>query len=452
MDQSLIRPSGPLTYKVHTFGCKVNTYDTGLIQRNLNQSGLALSPMESEPRIHVLNTCAVTAEATKEAVKYIRRLKSKDPFCTVVITGCGAQVDTGFFSNLPGADLVIANSHKSQMPFIIEQYFKGEIKDKVFKSNIFKKEDLESGGGVEKEHTRSFLKIQDGCNSFCTYCIIPYARGKSRSLKVSDLIRRVQELSNQGVREIVLTGVHIGDYEDSEGGKNRTLEDLVEALLKNTKNVRFRLSSLEPVEISDRLLSLYSDQRMCPHFHMSIQSANTEVLHLMKRKYTQANVREALLKIQKQVPGAFVGMDVITGFCNETHEHFEDTYLTLAELPWTKIHVFPYSERPGTRAAQFVETVPQRDRSLRSQRLRELSLSRYESEALKQNGKQKEVLVLKQKDSTKLSVLSEDYWSIEVSLEMPTKLKAGDMTRCLVTGYDSASTKRMEGHLRGELL
>ena len=160
-----------LKYQVHTFGCKVNTYDSGLIQKNLSTSGFEFTKADEGTRIHVLNTCAVTAEATKEAVRTIRRLKVKDPFCTVVVTGCAAQVDTGSFSDLPGADLVVANSHKSQLPQIIEQFYKGEIKDKVFKSNIFKKEDLEVGGGVEKSHTRTFLKIQDGCNSFCTYCI-----------------------------------------------------------------------------------------------------------------------------------------------------------------------------------------------------------------------------------------------------------------------------------------
>ncbi len=147
-------------FKVHTFGCKVNTYDTGLLQKNMHNNGFM--NIEGEPRIHVLNTCAVTAEATKEAVRCIRRLKVRDPFCTVVVTGCAAQVDTGAFEHLPGADLVVANSHKGQLPELLKKYFNGELTEKVFRSNIFKKEDLEMGGGVEKSHTRTFLKIQDG--------------------------------------------------------------------------------------------------------------------------------------------------------------------------------------------------------------------------------------------------------------------------------------------------
>ena len=210
-------------YQIHTFGCKVNTYDSGLIQKNLLQNPVQL---RAGVKVHVLNTCAVTAEATKEATKLIRRIKAKEPFATIVVTGCAAQVDTDFFSNLPGADLIVANSHKGLLPEIIDQFFKGEIKDKVFKSNIFRKEDLEMGGGEEASHTRSFLKIQDGCNSFCTYCIIPYARGKSRSISIQDLTERIQGLSAQGIQEVVLTGVHIGDYEDN----GKVLEDLIEAL------------------------------------------------------------------------------------------------------------------------------------------------------------------------------------------------------------------------------
>ena len=365
-----------MKYQLHTFGCKVNTYDSGLIQKNLLRTGFELEAKKVESNIHVLNTCAVTGEATKEAVRLIRRIKAKNPLATVVITGCAAQVDTGAFENLPGADLVVANSHKGMLPQLLEQHFKGTLNQKVFKSNIFQKDDLESGGGEELLHTRSFLKIQDGCNSFCTYCVIPFARGKSRSIAVFDLVQKVNELYARGVREVVLTGVHIGDYEDEASGVKKNLSDLVSALLAKTKMPRFRLSSLEPVELTDSLMELYSDTRMCPHFHMSIQSANTDVLKNMKRQYGQAEVIQGLLKIEKMVPNAFVGMDVIVGFPTETEEQFEDTYKTLSELPWTRIHVFPYSERPGTYAARLEAAVPWEQRLHRAAQLRNLSLHR----------------------------------------------------------------------------
>jgi len=439
-----------LKFQVHTFGCKVNTYDTGLLQKNLQNNGFIYQ--DGDPRIHVLNTCAVTAEATKEAVRYIRRLKVRDPFCTVVVTGCAAQVDTGAFENLPGADLVVANSHKGQLPELLNKFFKGDLTEKVFKSNIFKKEDLEMGGGIEKTHTRTFLKIQDGCNSFCTYCIIPYARGKSRSIPIADLVQRVNDLHNDGIREVVLTGVHVGDYEDVIRGEKKVMEDLIEALITKTKMPRFRLSSLEPVELSERLLDLYQDDKMCPHFHMSIQSANSDVLDKMKRKYTQADVAHSLNQIHKRVKNAFVGMDVIVGFPTETHEQFEDTYLTLAELPWTKIHVFPYSERHGTRAVAYEETVPLQERQRRALRLRELSLHRFETLGREQVGMHKKVLVLK--NSAKGGqALSRDYWPVQIlGADEFVSHWSGQEVDVKILKYDHSNRARMEGHLIGEIL
>lgn len=442
-----------LKYQVHTFGCKVNTYDAGLIQKNLNAHGFApVVSGQKDARIHVLNTCAVTAEATKEAVRYIRRLKVKDPFCTVVVTGCAAQVDTGSFSGLPGADLIVANSHKGSLPDLLSKHFRGELTEKVFKSNIFKKEDLEAGGGIEKSHTRAFLKIQDGCNSFCTYCIIPYARGKSRSIPVMDLVQRINDLYAEGAREVVLTGVHIGDYEDVVGEKKYAMEDLIENLLARTKVPRFRLASLEPVEVSERLLELYQDPRMCPHFHMSIQSANTDVLFHMKRKYTQEDVRKSLTAIAKRVPNSFVGMDVIVGFPTETEEQFQDTYDTLASLPWTKLHVFPYSERQGTRAAAMDVSVYPHVRAERAARLRELSISRYTQEAQKQLGLVKKTLILKNAAKGGQG-LSHDYWPVEIEgAEGFVDHWSGQEIDVRITGYDHSNKQHMEGHLRGEVI
>lgn len=411
MDHPELTPVKRKEYEfvVHTFGCKVNTYDTGLIQKNLERGGLRLGTSKQNA-IHVLNTCAVTAEATQQAVRMIRKIKSKDPLATVVVTGCAAQVDTDAFENLAGADLVVANSHKGLLPQIIDQYFKSENKQKVFKSNIFKKEDLETGGGEELSHTRSFLKIQDGCNSFCTFCIIPYARGTSRSIPVKNLVDRIRELEQNSVKEVVLTGVHIGDYEDQE----LVLEDLVQSILEKTSVPRIRLSSLEPIELTDRLLSLYVNEKLCPHFHMSIQSADTEVLAAMKRKYTEQDVRKSLVTIAEMVPDAFVGMDVIAGFPTETEEQFENTYKVLSETPWTRLHVFPYSERQGTRAA-ILDQVPMSVRKERAARLRELSLHRLQSEALRQIGTLKQALVLK-KSSSHSQAVSRDYWNLDLGL------------------------------------
>lgn len=398
----------PYSFRIQTYGCKVNTYDSGLLQSRLVKNGFSLAT--SNPRVHILNTCAVTKEATREAVKTARRLKAKDPHALIVVTGCAAQVDTDEFTHVPGVDLVVANSHKGQLEGLIRQYYAGTLKDRIHKSNIFKKEDLEPGGGVESEHTRAFLKIQDGCNSFCTFCVIPFARGKSRSLPIDEIVRRVNELHEGGNKEVVLTGVHIADYND--GGQ--VLEDLVEEILENTQMPRIRLSSLEPGEVSDRLLEMYeSNDRLCPHFHMSIQSANSKVLFDMKRQYTAIQVEESLRSINERVPGSFVGMDVIAGFPGESDEEFLDSYERLKRLPWTRLHVFPYSQRPGTYATRRSDQVHPAQIKKRAQLLRELSDERWSESAKRQIGTVKTGLALRDG-----RLLTRDYWTVQ-AMETP---------------------------------
>ncbi len=404
-----------VTFQLATFGCKVNTYDSGLLEARLQKGGFS-AHLESarsneagpRPIVHILNSCAVTGEATQEAIRQARKLKREDPNCLVVMTGCAAQVDTDKLVEQPAIDLIVANSHKTNIVDLIRQSLDakralGEPIGRVHKSNIFKHDDLGAGGGLESSHTRAYLKIQDGCNSFCTFCVIPFARGKSRSLPIEDLRRRTNELLAEGAREIVLTGVHIGDYEFG-------LENLIEDLLLRTRVPRLRLTSLEPIELSDRLLELYADPRLCPHFHMSIQSASTSVLHRMKRKYSSSEVITALHNIYARIPSAFVGMDVIAGFPAESEAEFADTYGRLVESPWTRLHVFPYSERPGTYAARLKDKVDPVTIARRASRLRELSRERYLAKANEQIGSTKKVLVLRNGKG-----LTRDYWNIELT-------------------------------------
>lgn len=400
-----------MNFRIHTYGCKVNTYDSGLLQSRLRKSGFSDVTEGSEPQVHILNTCAVTKEATREAVKTARRLKAKNPLSLVVVTGCAAQVDTEEFTHVPGVDLVVANSHKGQLEDLIRAYYSGQLRERVHKSNIFKKEDLEAGGGTELEHTRAFLKIQDGCNSFCTFCVIPFARGKSRSLTVAEICARIRELEAGGVREVVMTGVHIADYRDGEN----VLEDLVEQVLAKTTVPRLRLSSLEPGEVSGRLLDLYrANDRLCRHFHMSIQSANSKVLKDMKRQYTAEAVESSLQEIAERVPGSYVGMDVIAGFPGESDEEFIDSLERLRRLPWTKLHVFPYSQRPGTFAARRQDQVPQVAIKRRAQMLRELSSERLAASAAAQVGQVKQALSLRNG-----GLLTRDYWNVVSEGQFP---------------------------------
>lgn len=440
-----------LNLQYHTFGCKVNTYDTGLIQKNLKNHAnlLSASPLmvaeTVKPAVHILNTCAVTKEATQQAVRLIRKLKAKEPFSTIVVTGCAAQVDTESFMDLPSVDLVVANSHKHELPFILDDFFRKRNTAKTFKSNIFKKEDLGVGGGEEDSHTRSFLKIQDGCNSFCSFCIIPYARGTSRSLKVKTLIDRVLELDSQNVQEVVLAGVHIGDYYDTD--QKLGLEGLIETILAKTKIQRIRLGSLEPIEVSDRLLDVFQDSRVCSHFHMSIQSAQSEVLKEMKRKYTRQDVESALHKIADKVPNSYVGMDVITGFPTESENDFKETMQSLASTPWTRIHVFPYSERKGTKAAVMETSVPYSVRKQRADEMRTLSNQRLQQQAEKQKGLMKKALVLK-----KGQTLSRDYWNIKLPNVDPVMLAGwtGHEIDVRIVGTEGVPNQN-DFHLIGEL-
>lgn len=436
------------SFQVKTFGCKVNTYDSGLIQKKLEKAGFKVG--SGEAQIHILNSCAVTAEATKEAIRQARRIKSKDPLATVVLTGCAAQVDGVLTDEVPAIDLVVANSHKSELESLLKKHFRGELTDKVFRSNIFRNEALGEGGGEELSHTRSYVKIQDGCNSFCSFCVIPFARGKSRSLTVPMILDKIKELQAKGSNEVVLTGVHIGDYLDDEtlGGPFQ-LDDLVEQVLNNTTIPRIRLTSLEPIELTEKLMGLFKNERLCPHFHMSLQSLSTPILKGMRRNYSAEQVGEALEWIQRDIPNAFVGLDVITGFPGETEELFQETYDNLKKWPWTRIHVFPYSERKGTRAAELMESVPWVVRKERAKILRELSAERYDCLAADQVGLEKEVLVLKESESFYQS-LSHDYW--EVRLESPEPLVKGELHKIRIKGYERVSKSRMNGFLIGEVL
>jgi len=398
--------SSSIDFEYHTFGCKVNTYDTGLIQKELRG-------LNSKKKVHILNTCAVTNEATKDAVRLTRRLKKNDPNSIVVVTGCSAQIDKEMFDLDKDVDLLVGNSHKDQLKDLVQKKIDGQKLEQFYHKNIFRQSTLGEGGGLEDSHSRSFLKIQDGCNSFCSFCVIPHTRGLSRSLDKTSLIKKIKEFILLGKKEVVLTGIHLGDYLDSE---NNTLEDLVEAVLEETTLPRLRLTSLEPLELSERLLKLSENKRVCSHFHMSVQSVNTKTLKNMKRTYTKEDVLDSFKRAKNTDPETYIGMDVIVGFPGESEADFDETYTALKDSKdWDRIHVFPYSERPKTGALLLKEeSVPVIERKRRSKLLRELSKERFSSSLRSQVGKVLEVLVLENKNSKRLALegLSKNYWPV----------------------------------------
>ena len=394
-------------YSIKTFGCKVNTYDSSLIQKEFKEKKWIEQSIKSfHSEVHIVNTCAVTEEAVKEAQRWIRRYRRENPRSRIVVTGCAAQVETEKFSHLKEVDFIVANSHKSELVSLLEEDVSKS--EKIFKSSIFKKSSLGAQGTLESGHTRLFLKIQDGCDSFCTFCIIPFARGKSRSIPPENLVSSIQEHYQKGVSEVVLTGVHIGDYQIPDDNC-KGLVELIRILLEKTEIPRIRLSSLEPIELSDELLDICSSSpRICPHFHLSVQSAHSEVLQRMKRKYKAEDVENTLMDIYTKMPEAFVGMDIIAGFAGESQQQFEDTYMLLKNCPWTKIHVFPYSPRRYTYAEKAYPSWPRSLIMKRASLIRRLSDDRLRQEQKKQVGKVKQVLPFKSSKG-----ISRDYWTVK---------------------------------------
>jgi threonylcarbamoyladenosine tRNA methylthiotransferase MtaB len=384
-------------YIVKTLGCKANLYDSQLIEAELRRRGWSPASTDSEADLCIINSCTVTDEADRQSRRAAARLSRTNPRAQVVITGCAAEIDPERLARSKGISYVIGNRDKhllvdlvlksAQNGYSAMSFDQGRVLGQAegYEEMISRhpmdlewptpKPNLNRGS----ERTRAFLKVQDGCNSFCTYCIIPYGRGPSRSLKISEVIEQIRQLVIQGVREVVITGINIGDY-GADWGDIPGIEVLLEAILAETKLERLRVSSLDPTEITPRLIKLTNQEpRLCPHFHVSLQSPHSRILRLMKRKYSFNQVKECLqciAEIPAPVGGVFVGMDVITGFPGETEEEFHWSLETLRDLSWSRLHVFPYSERNGTPATRLKGQVLPKERARRAQALRELSLQR----------------------------------------------------------------------------
>jgi threonylcarbamoyladenosine tRNA methylthiotransferase MtaB len=397
------------TYVVRTLGCKANLYDSQLIEAELQSRGwkpFTQSATESAPSLCIVNSCTVTDEADRQSRKLASRLSRENPEARVVVTGCGAEVDPERLASSKGIDYVVGNQDKPRMVDLILDRIKrprGLAQGEVL-GGALEYGELLSRHPMDREWplpqgafglppiqleghsgtTRAFVKIQEGCNSFCTYCIIPYGRGPSRSLHPREVVAHARELVAGGVREIVITGTNIGDYGIDWGMEpGEALPELFERILNETGLERLRVGSLDPVEITDGLLLLMErDPRFCPHFHVSLQAAHPRILRLMKRKYGVEQARDRLSRIAAMpapLGGAFVGMDVITGFPGETEEEFEAGFEELSKLPWSRLHVFPYSERAGTPATRLPGSVRPEVRVARTRRLGELSMARVEA-------------------------------------------------------------------------
>lgn len=396
------------TYKIETFGCKANLTDSQYLEKRLQRFGGISTDSFDAADVYIVNSCTVTDRADRDAISTLRKNQNNGKIA--VLTGCMAEVnpdaiqDTAF----AGYDRVILgrNSGKSLLPEAIARTAlrrKADSDSAIDRAIVVtgervawhKEMDLEAGAaleGGESQRTRAFFKVQDGCNQFCSYCIIPHARGRSRSLDPKSVVKEIRSFQEHGVKEVVLTAIHAADY-DFDG---LDFTGLVETVLRETNLPRLRLTSLDPAEIDSRLLDLMAaEPRLCSHFHVSMQSASTDVLTAMKRGYDAKRAEDCLNEIREKIPGAFIGMDMIAGFPGESIAHHEETMSLLQRSPWTRLHVFPYSERKLTQGARMVEAglgVAESEKRRRAAEMRALSDARYAEERSTKIGSMAELL------------------------------------------------------------
>ena len=387
---------GTFTFALETMGCKANTADSHILAKRLEKLGGVW--VQQAPEVFILNSCTVTDRASRDALSLIRKKNA----LLRVFTGCLAEVAPNLLREFEKENLILArNSAKVELPKSIVDTLANLKKGMPIKARLLKGDRLRWHSKMDDEknffprasRTRIFLKVQDGCDQFCSYCIIPLARGRSRSLPAHRVVEEVHAAQDQGVKEVVLTAIHAGDYRDGK----RSFFSLVREVLEKTDIPRIRLTSLDPAEINEELYALMAENsRLCPHFHVSVQSMSSKVLASMKRVYDADRAEECLWQIQERFPHAFVGMDMITGFPTEGEDDWAETMLRLQRSPWSVLHVFPYSKRKSTFAATMLEKGEWKEgeklKRDRAQILRNLSAVRFQESLERKRGKILEVL------------------------------------------------------------
>lgn len=394
----------------YTLGCKLNFSETSSIGKMLKDVGVRTVRKGEKADICVINTCSVTEIADKKCRQAIHRLTKQHPGAFVVVTGCYAQLKPEQVSNIEGVDLVLGAEQKGELINYLGSLEKHEHGEAITTAT----KDIRSFAPScsRGDRTRYFLKVQDGCDYFCSYCTIPFARGRSRNGKIEDLVAQARQAAAEGGKEIVLTGVNIGDF-----GKTteETFFDLVKALDQVEGIERFRISSIEPNLLTDEIIEYVAHSRaFMPHFHIPLQSGCDEVLKLMRRRYDTALFASKIRKIKELMPDAFIGVDVIVGTRGETPEYFEKAYEFIRGLDVTQLHVFSYSERPGTQALKIDYVVPAEEKHQRSQRLLALSDEKTKAFYARHIGQEANVLMEKSKTGMPMHGFTENYIRVEL--------------------------------------
>ncbi|WP_455252392.1 tRNA (N(6)-L-threonylcarbamoyladenosine(37)-C(2))-methylthiotransferase MtaB [Prevotella melaninogenica] len=407
------------TAKFYTLGCKLNFSETSTFARTLYNMGVREAKKTEQADICLINTCSVTEVADHKCRQIIHRMVRQNPGAFVIVTGCYAQLESATVAKIEGVDLVLGSNEKADLvQYLSDAWNKVDTAKEETSEGEYhsvKTKDIKSfqASCSRGNRTRYFLKVQDGCNYFCTYCTIPFARGFSRNPTIQSLVAQAEEAAKEGGKEIVLTGVNIGDFGKTTG---ESFLDLVKALDKVEGIQRFRISSLEPDLIDDELIAYCAESRaFMPHFHIPLQSGSDEVLELMHRRYDTALFARKIKLIKEKMPDAFIGVDVMVGSRGERPEYFEDCYNFLDSLPVTQLHVFPYSERPGTAALSIPYVVDDREKKHRAHKLLKLSDEKTRAFYAEHIGQEADVLFEKAARGKAMHGFTDNYIRVELS-------------------------------------
>ena len=378
----------PKRVSFHTLGCKLNFSESSTLAREFERGGyLRVEPSEATD-VAVINSCSVTEHADKKCRNIIRKIHRRNPNAIIAVTGCYAQLKPGDIAAIEGVDIVLGNNNKGDLFRRVEE-LQQKGKAEVYSCSVEEMTRFYAAYS-SGDRTRSFLKVQDGCDYKCAYCTIHYARGASRNIPISEIVEEAKEIVAAGQKEIVITGVNTGDFGRTTGEK---FIDLLRALDEVEGVERYRISSIEPNLITDEIIELCAkSSKFVPHFHIPLQSGSTRILGLMRRRYTAERYRERIAKIRELMPDSFLGVDVIVGFPGEGEEEFMETYRLLEEVGASFLHIFPFSERPGTPAVEMPNKVQSRIATERVERLEELSNRLYKTFAERYLGSIREVL------------------------------------------------------------
>ena len=376
-----------------SLGCKVNQYETNAMAQKFIEHGYEVVEFDEYADVYIVNTCTVTNVADRKSRQMLRRAKEINKDATLVACGCYAQVAKEELKKIPEIDLIIGNNEKNDIIQIVENHIAQKGAEDLVSDVMYKLDYVELGTTTYTEKTRAVIKVQDGCDRFCSYCLIPYARGHIRSRKIENVIEEIKKVVEEGINEVVITGIHIASYGRDFKGENIGLIDLLEEINKIQGLHRIRLGSIEPTIITDEFVERLSKlDKICDHFHLSLQSGCTETLKRMNRRYTTEEFKAVTKRLKAKFPNAALTTDIIVGFPGETDEEFNTTYEFLKEIAFYKMHIFKYSQRKGTKAAVMPNQVDGKIKEERSKKLIELSNENEYNYNKKYVGKQVEVL------------------------------------------------------------